>query len=55
MSNKLCEICIVKNKEIAKEQKRLSKGMRRITIKIVGTDSLIVNRFGCRIIHNFYQ
>jgi hypothetical protein len=51
MGHQLCKDCVNKNKEIGREQKKLSKGMKKITIKIVGTKPLIVNRFQCRFTH----
>jgi hypothetical protein len=46
-----CEICVTKNKEIAREHKKLSKGMKKVTIKIVGTDPLVVRKSPCKFIH----
>lgn len=54
MSNNLCKVCNEKNKKIVQEQKELSKGMKRVTIKIVGTEPLIVHRWPCKLLHEVF-
>ena len=54
MSDKLCEVCKERNRRIEQEQKELSKGMRKITIKIVGTEPLIVHKWSCKIFHQVF-
>lgn len=54
MSNNLCKVCKERNKRIIQEQKELSKGMTKITIKIVGTDPLVVKRWPCEIFHQVF-
>jgi len=51
MGYQFCEICKTKNEKIASEQRKLSKGMRKVTIKIVGTDPLVVHKWSCKFLH----
>jgi hypothetical protein len=51
MGYQFCEICKTKNEKIASEQRKLSKGMRKVTIKIVGTDPLVVKKWSCKFTH----